>query len=132
MVEKYKAFAIRLSRFGLVGGLAFVVDVCLTVTLMENGLDPFSARLIAIPIAMLVGWRLNRALTFGASGTSQSREGARYALVSVAAAGVNYTVYTLLMLALPGLWAIIAIAAATMVSMLVSFTGYQYFAFRKV
>ncbi len=60
----------RLSRFAVVGGLGFVVDAGLTVTLIQVGLDPFSARLIAIALAMLVTWRLNRALTFGASATS--------------------------------------------------------------
>ncbi|MCF6328558.1 MAG: GtrA family protein, partial [Henriciella sp.] len=79
----------RLGRFGVVGGLGFVVDAGLTVTLIQAGLDPFSARLIAIALAMLVTWRLNRAVTFGSSDTSQKTEGLRYSAVAVSAAAIN-------------------------------------------
>ena len=131
MVDKHRVLAVRFSRFAIIGGLGYVVDAGLTVTFIQSGLDPFTARLIAIPIAMFVCWRLNRALTFGASGTSQKSEGVRYALVATLAAIVNYAVYSLIMLTVPGILAPVAVAAATAVSMLVSFTGFQVFAFRK-
>lgn len=121
----------KFGRFAIVGGLGFVVDAGFTYTLINQGLDPFTARLIAIPIAMLVCWRLNRAITFGASGTSQHTEGARYAAVAVTSAVFNYAAYSVLMLAFPGLLAPIAVAVATFMSMAFSFTGYQHFAFRK-
>ncbi|MEO0551239.1 MAG: GtrA family protein [Pseudomonadota bacterium] len=131
MVNKYQALVVRFSRFAIIGGLGYIVDAGLTVTLIHSDLNPFAARLIAIPVAMLVCWRLNRALTFGASGTSQKSEGARYALVAGVAAIVNYAVYSLIILGFPGVLAPLAVAAATVVSMLVSFTGFQSFAFRK-
>lgn len=121
----------KLSRFGLVGGIGFVVDAGLTTTLIHAGLDPFSARVIAIAFAMLVTWRLNRAITFGASDTSQKSEGVRYFAVALAAAAVNYAAYAGLMLTLPALIPAIAVALATGVSMVVSYLGFSRFAFKR-
>ena len=121
----------KLSRFGLVGGIGFVVDAGLTTTLIHAALDPFTARIVAIACAMLVTWRLNRAITFGASDTSQKSEGARYLAVALSAAAVNYTVYAALMLAFPALIPAIAVALATGVSMVVSYFGFSRFAFKR-
>lgn len=113
------------------GGIGFVVDAGLTTTLIHIGLDPFTARVVAIAVAMLVTWRLNRAITFGASDTSQKSEGARYFAVALSAAAVNYTVYAALMLAFPVLMPAIAVALATGVSMVVSYLGFSRFAFKR-
>ncbi len=113
------------------GGIGFVIDAGLTTTLIHAGLDPFSARVIAIAFAMLVTWRLNRAITFGASDTSQKSEGARYFAVALAAAAVNYAAYAGLMLTLPALIPAIAVALATGVSMVVSYLGFSRFAFKR-
>ena len=121
----------KLSRFGLVGGIGFVIDAGLTTTLIHAGLDPFSARVIAIAFAMLVTWRLNRAITFGASDTSQKSEGVRYFAVALAAAAANYAAYAVLMLTLPALIPAIAVALATGVSMVVSYLGFSRFAFKR-
>lgn len=122
---------IKLSRFGLVGGIGFVVDAGLTTTLIHAGLDPFSARVVAIACAMLITWRLNRAITFGASNTSQKSEGVRYFAVALAAAAVNYAAYAALMLAFPTLMPTIAVALATGISMTVSYLGFSRFAFKR-
>lgn len=121
----------KLSRFGLVGGIGFVVDAGLTTTLIHAGLDPFSARVVAIAFAMLVTWRLNRAITFGASDTSQKSEGVRYFAVALAAAAVNYAAYAAFMLICPALMPAIAVALATGVSMVVSYLGFSRFAFKR-
>ena len=114
----------------MVGGLGFVVDAGLTVTLIQADLDPFSARLIAIALAMLVTWRLNRAVTFGASNTSQKTEGVRYSAVALTAAAINYVSYAALILTIPAIMPVFAIAVATGLSMTVSYLGYAHFAFR--
>ncbi|MEM8615579.1 MAG: GtrA family protein [Pseudomonadota bacterium] len=119
----------RPARFACVGGLGFLVDAGLTTALIGQGLDPFSARLIAIGLAMLTTWRLNRALTFGASSDSQTREGARYAAVAIATATLNYGVYSALVFGLPWMHPAIAVAFATGVSMVSSYLGYSRFAF---
>ncbi|MEM1389961.1 MAG: GtrA family protein [Pseudomonadota bacterium] len=120
----------RLIRFVCVGGTGFIVDAGLTIGLQAAGLDIFSSRLIAIILAMLVTWRLNRSLTFGASQTSQMREGWRYISVATAAALLNYAVYIGLMLTIPGMIAFLAVAAATSVSMIVSYLGYSQWVFK--
>lgn len=125
-------FLKRFSRFGLVGGIGFVVDAGLTLTFIQAGLDAFSARLIAIALAMLVTWRLNRAITFDDSGASQRSEGLRYGAVAITAAVINYASYAALMLAFLGLFPVFAVAAATGVSMAISYLGYSQYAFKKV
>lgn len=130
MVNLPRSTVERLIRFALVGGTGFVVDAGLTMGLQVWGADIFSSRLIAIALAMFVTWRLNRALTFGASEGSQAREGALYAAVAVAVAGVNYAVYVALMLLVPGMIALIAVAGATGVSMILSYLGYSRLVFR--
>lgn len=124
----------RLQRFSLVGLTGFVVDAGVLSALTHGtlALDPFSARVISIATAMLTTWRLNRAFTFGPSESSQAAEGARYGLVAAAAALVNYGVYALIMLALPGLVPALAVVAATLTSMMLSYVGYSRLAFRKV
>ena len=59
-------------RFAGVGLIGLVVDVGHTLFLIALGLDPLIARIFAIALAVFTTWRLNRALTFGASATSQA------------------------------------------------------------
>ena len=129
MVNLPRSTIERLIRFALVGGTGFVVDAGLTMGLQVWGADIFSSRLIAIALAMFVTWRLNRAITFGASAGSQVREGWRYALIACSAATVNYAVYVGLMLFVPGMVAFIAVALATGVSMFVSYFGFSRLVF---
>ncbi len=120
----------RFSRFVVVGIAGFIVDAGLTTTLIQFGLDPFTARLIAITTAMLVTWRLNRAITFGQSATSQKAEGLRYSVVATLAAIINYLSYAVLVLIFPGIFPVFAVAIATGTSMCVSYIGYSRYAFR--
>lgn len=120
----------QIGRFALVGGLGFLVDLGLTLLLIRFGLDAFVSRIIAIAFAMLTTWRLNRALTFGASTTSQSSEGLRYFSVAVAVAMVNYSIYAALLVIVPAIPPGLAIMAAVGVATILSFIGYRRFAFK--
>lgn len=120
-----------MARFVGVGLAGFVVDAGLVTALTGMGLDPFRARAVSIVLAMLVTWRLNRALTFGASGDGQAREAARYGLVALGVAGLNYGVYSGLMLAFPALMPLLATGLATGAGMVVSYLGYSRWALRK-
>ncbi len=120
---------IKLLRFGFVGGLGTLVDACITLSLIYRGMDPLLARVFAIAIAILVTWRLNRAMTFEAT-SDQSREGARYFIVAGTSMSINYAVYAALIIFVSGIWPLAAIVAATMVSMGVSYMGYNKFAFK--
>ena len=55
-------------------------------------------RLVSLACATLVTWRLNRALTFNASGRRQRDEALRYASVTAVAQGTSFTIFTVLVL----------------------------------
>lgn len=120
----------KFARFIGVGGAGFIVDIGLTLLLIHRGIDPYTSRVFGILFAMAMTWRLNRALTFGASGTSQASEGARYFIVGILAAMTSYVIYAGLLILFsgfpPGLAVIIAVGTTT----LLSFLGYSRFAFR--
>lgn len=120
----------KLIRFGLVGGIGFVVDAGCLALLIELGGDPFLSRVVSIALAMLVTWRLNRSHTFGASADGQAREAGRYFSVAVSVALLNYGIYSGLLLALPACPPVLATAISTAICTAVSFVGYGKFAFR--
>ena len=120
----------RFLRFAVVGGTGFLVDAGLLAALHHGaGLDPFTARLISISAGAFSTWRLNRVVTFGASRASQAAEGLRYAAVAALAAGFNYAVYALILIAWTGLPPIAAAVLATLVAMTLSYFGYSRFVF---
>ncbi|MEM9571056.1 MAG: GtrA family protein [Pseudomonadota bacterium] len=117
-------------RFAGVGILGLMVDIGYTLILIELGLDALIARIFAIGLAMMTTWRLNRALTFGASTTSQASEGMRYITVAIAVALVNYAIYAGLLMSIPSLSPAIAVVVAVAIATGLSFTGYRFFAFK--
>lgn len=120
----------QLARFALVGGLGFLVDIGITMILIAHGVDPFVARVFAIALAVLTTWRLNRAITFGASATSQTREGARYFTVAILVAMLNYTIYAGVLIVAPSIPPGFAIVIAVGFATVFSFLGYRLFAFK--
>ncbi|GGB70399.1 hypothetical protein GCM10011503_18840 [Henriciella pelagia] len=120
----------RLVRFGLIGGLGFIVDAGLLALLIQSGSDPFLARLVSILAAMVVTWRLNRSLTFGASADGQVREAGRYFTIAIGVAILNYAIYSAILLMLPACPPVLATAIATAICTIASFFGYGRFAFR--
>lgn len=120
----------RFLRFGLIGGLGFLVDAGMLILLMETGASPFTARAVSIALAMLVTWRLNRAITFGQSTDGQLREAGRYAFVALSVAALNYGLYAAILFLVPACPPVLATAISTACCMLVSFAGYGRFAFR--
>lgn len=116
------------------GIAGFAVDTG-TLALLHYGagMDPFSARAISTPLAMLATWRLNRVLTFGASaGASAARqltEGARYLTVATIAALLNYAIYSAILIAFPVVPPPIAVAIATLIVMTGSYLGYSRLVF---
>lgn len=118
-------------RFAMVGVIGFLTDAGSLLALNQAGLDPFSARVISIALAMFTTWRLNRTMTFGASGRSEASEGARYGAVALAVAGLNYAIYAGLLVAFPALWPVIATAMAITLAMAASYFGYSRLVFHK-
>jgi len=120
----------RFFRFALVGGTGFVIDAGLLAMLHHGaGLDPYLSRLISISAGAFTTWRLNRGLTFGASGLSQASEGMRYGIVAGLAAGFNYLVYAAALLLWPALPPLAAAMIATLAAMGFSYAGYSRLVF---
>jgi putative flippase GtrA len=94
-----------------------------------GGIDPFIARAVSTPLAMLATWRLNRALTFGASPARQVTEGARYLTIAGAAALLNYAIYSALLLGFGFMPPPIAVAISTSIVMAISYLGYSRLVF---
>ncbi|MCF3642541.1 GtrA family protein [Rhizobium sp. TRM95111] len=120
----------RLLAFAVAGAIGFLVDAgMLALLLAATPLGPFLARIVAIATAMAVTWFVNRRVTFGRSPHSLASEGARYGGVGLSSALLNYAVYSGLVLALPWLNPVLAVAAASAVAMVWSYLGYSRFVF---
>jgi len=122
----------RLLRFGMVGGIGFVVDASMLAIIHHGlGVNPFAARVFSIILAAFTTWRLNRSFTFDPSGQGQVREGFRYYCVVVFSAGINYGIYSAILLTLRDFPPILAAVAATGCAMTISYIGYSKFVFRR-
>lgn len=118
--------------FALVGGTGFAVDASVLSTLLEFELaDKFSARIMAIGLALLVTWTLNRRFTFGASDSHVAVEGMRYGTVGIAGNLVNFGVYSMIVIAWPWLDPLIALAIGSASGTICAYAGYSKLVFRQ-
>ena len=123
----------RLLRFAMVGGIGFVVDASMLAVIHHGlGVNPFAARVFSIVLAAFTTWRLNRSVTFEPSGHGQIREGFRYYCVVVFSAGINYGIYSAVLLSIKGFPPVLAAVAATGCAMIISYAGYSQFVFRRL
>jgi putative flippase GtrA len=122
----------KLFWFGVAGGTGFLVDAgLLTLLLQATTLGPLAARAIAISVAMLVTWLLNRTFTFGYSRHSLAIEAFRYGSVCLTSALVNYALYAALLITIPVLRPLAALVLASAAAMAFSFFGYSRLVFRR-
>jgi putative flippase GtrA len=97
------------------------------------GWGAVSARAVAIPVAVLATWALNRRFTFPeAQGGPALASLARYIGVSAVGAAVNFIVYTALVLTSATVAAhpMAGLAAGSIAALLVNYLGSRHFAFR--
>jgi putative flippase GtrA len=124
----------RFLRFGIVGVVGFVVDAGVLQALVTlAGCGPIAARLVSVPTAVFATWALNRTLTFPEShGGPMLRSLMRYVAVSAAGAGVNFVVYSTLVVASRSMAAVplVPLAVASLVALVVNYLGSKHFAFR--
>src|ERR1700677_5032052 len=120
----------RPLRFLGVGGLGLITDLAIFTLVVAHGLNPLGARLISLPFATLVTWRLNRALTFDRSGRRATDEAMRYAAVVAAAQAVSYGVFAVLVVTLLAATPQLAVIAGAAAGALLSYSGQALFAFR--
>lgn len=137
----------RYISFAVSGGTGFVVDISvLNLFAFGFGLDPYLSRVIAIGVAMMVTWQINRHVTFRdqvkrGSARDLAAEGGRYVVVAVVAAAVNWAIYAATIWTVPvaapqlarligeGLPSFGAFVGSG-IAMIVSYLGYSRFAFR--
>jgi len=117
-------------RFLLTGGIGFVVDAAVLMLLLRaTPLDPFSARLLSIAVALSATWMLNRHITFGPSSRALAIEGARYGGIGMATSLINYCVYSGLLFTFSGMPPLTALLLASAVAMVLSYLGYSRLVF---
>jgi putative flippase GtrA len=120
----------RLRRFIVAGGIGFLADAAMLALLVHAlSVNPFAARLLSIGFALTITWLINRTVTFGPSGRNIAIEGARYGGVGIGTSLVNYGVYSALLAAISALPPLMALAAGSMVALLLSFLGYSRLVF---
>lgn len=86
----------QVFRFACVGSVGFFVDGGLLWLLTSQDVNPYLARAISFPVAVVVTWLLNRAWTFRSTQLSSQRgQFRRYFSVQVLGSLTNYAVYAL-------------------------------------
>lgn len=127
-----KAQLATFRRFCLIGALGFAVDAG-TLTGLHRllGMDPITARVFAIALALTVTWACHRHYTFNSSDPRRWAEWCRYAMVNGFGAALNFAVYTALLTAYPALDPLLALAAGSILALFINFTGSQIFAFQR-
>jgi putative flippase GtrA len=121
---------LQLVRFGLVGGVGFVVNVAVYALLVHGAsLEYRVASVVAWLVAVCNNFVLNRHWTFDASGGRAHRQAARFLLVSLAAEVVSLLLLTLFVEA-AHLPKVPAQALAVAASMPFNFLGNKLWTFR--
>jgi putative flippase GtrA len=117
----------------LVSGLtAAAIDALITSGLVHGaGLDPFSARIVGILVAMMAAWLLHRRLTFAMKSAPSWREFVRFAAVAWSANLLNYAIYSAILIARPATLPAIAIVIATGIAAVFSYLGFRLGVFRE-
>ncbi|MEQ1711733.1 MAG: GtrA family protein, partial [Hyphomicrobium sp.] len=114
----------HLGGFATSGAIAFTVDATVLTLLTRGfGVDPFVARLAAISVAMVAGWRAHRLLTFNVKAAATFAEFLTYAAVAWTSAAVNYSAYAGVLLLRPGTDPLVALVAASLIAMSFSYLG---------
>jgi putative flippase GtrA len=117
----------------IVSGLtAAAIDALITSGLVHSaGLDPFSARVAGILVAMIAAWLLHRRLTFAMKSAPNWREFMRFAAVAWSANLLNYIIYSAILILRPGTLPVIAIVVATAIAAVFSYLGFRLGVFRE-
>lgn len=131
---RFGAEATQALRYLVVGGIGFVVDAGILWLLVRAGANPWLARLVSFPAAVLVTWWLNRAWTFQSRAASRGREVSTYFLVQIFGALTNFAVYSAVLTVIPPTAgnAVLALAAGSAVGLIVNFAGAKLLVFTKL
>jgi putative flippase GtrA len=119
-------------RFIFVGSVGLIVDFGTFSALVATVPQPLLVRLVSMTLATLVTWRLNRALTFDASGRRQHHEALRYAIVTAFAQGLSYLIFASLVLTVLARLPHAALLLGNFIAAFFSYFGHRLFAFAPV
>lgn len=133
MTDRDDMSGVRHGAGFLVSGLlATATDAAVLVALTRlAGLDPFTARFIAIACAMVTGFFAHRRLTFGLREAATLKQFGTYVSVAASAAAINYALYAAILLIWPSTEPLLAMLAPTLVAMTISYLGLRFAVFRK-
>lgn len=126
------AFVPRPLRFIAVGGLGLFADLAVFTAIPMHAKHPLVARLASIACATALTWRLNRALTFDATGRRQRDEALRYAAVTAVAQGSSFAIFSLLVLTLLAFFPQGALIVGAAIGAVISYAGHALIAFAPV
>lgn len=114
------------------GALAFTTDAAMLALLTRVlAFDPFLARIIAIAVAMVVGFFTHRRLTFAVKEPPTLRQFSQFLGVAATASVINYAIYAAVLVLRPATDPLVALLVATAVAMSVSYGGLRFGVFRK-
>lgn len=116
-------------RFCIVGAIGFVVDLGLLQLVLSYGYSPIEGRIVSILVALTVTWLLHRYFTFKQTDRRFIPQYSRYILVAVCGAGVNFVIYTGVLIATPNTPAFVALIIASAIALSANYLGSRYFAF---
>jgi putative flippase GtrA len=121
---------LQLVRFGLVGGVGFVVNLAVYALFVHAiGVDYHVAAVVAWLVAVMNNFVLNRHWTFDARGGQAHAQAVRFIVVSLVAFGVSLLLLTLLV-ETAGLAKVPAQALAVAAAMPFNFIGNKLWSFR--
>jgi len=114
------------------GTLSFIADMALLVVFLYIiGMNPFSARLMALAGTIVVSWLSHRNLTFAVTGGPRVVEFLRFAALASGVMALNFVVYALLLWFHLVNWPIAAMCLAGAISTTVSYLGMRLGVFRR-
>jgi putative flippase GtrA len=114
------------------GGTAFAVDALVLQLLTALlGVHAIAARLVAISLAMVVGWLMHRTLTFAVPTPPSVAEFLRYAGIAWMAAALNYALFVAIVVARPDTAPLVALVVSSIAAMTFAYLGMRFAAFRQ-
>lgn len=126
----------RFIFYVVIGGIGFLVDaLLLSLATYVFSVDPYTARALSFPPAVLITWLLNRHLVFYSTADSKKTkayEYGRYFSVQTVGALINFTVYVVFLALWPTLkpWPVIALAAGSAVALLFNYFAAKCWVFK--
>jgi putative flippase GtrA len=114
------------------GLIATATDAAVLVALtLGFGVDPYSARVAAIAVAMVAGFFAHRRLSFGVTEAATLAQFGKFISVAASVSIINYAIYAGVLLFKPGTGPLLAFAVATVFSIAASYFGLRFGVFRK-